>query len=88
MSKTYRSSKSQGSGKGWLWFAAALVLVAAAAYVGGQSYGAKRGILKEKAGAAAYEAEPNPDAENVSDEYEPKWDEDSPSNYADDVSLE
>ncbi len=82
-------SKASKKSGGLLPIVGVVVLIALAGFIGGRMYGSKHGAIQEKAPVDPYTAVVESDfAADDEDAPEPEWDEDSPSNYADETSLE
>lgn len=65
-----------------------VALVSLAAFIAGQTFGSRRGVMNEKGAADDYyQAETFEEATEEEADSAP-WSEDSPSNYADEESLE
>lgn len=73
---------------GWGPTIVIIVVIAVAGFVGGRMLGSKKGAIEEHTQVDPYPTIVEIQEDYSEDEAEELWDEDSPSNYADEESLE
>lgn len=83
-----KSAGKSGKSGGWTPIVIIVLVVTIGAFIAGRMYGERQGVMKERIPAEQYYDETNVEEYVEGGDYEPNWSEDSPSNYADDYSLE